>query len=82
MIDQEYVDSFKIKSEDIGRIQNEIMVSIRNRDFEKLNSKYHADLILHLSHDLVTQGKLTNVAKFSMSAMEFGFAINDKDPRK
>jgi len=82
MIDQDYLDGFGIKSEDIGKIQNEIMDSIRNRNFEELNSKYDSNMILHLSYDLVTQGKLSNVAKFSISGMEFSFVVNDNNPMK
>ena len=81
MIDQKFLDTFHIKPEDIQKIQDEIMSSIKNRDFAQLNNKYDPDAILHLSHDLVAQDKLSYTAKFTMSGMEFLIAFSD-NPEK
>ena len=77
MIDQNFLDTFDIKSEDIQKIQDDIMVSVKNKDFTQLNDKYDPDVIRHLCHDLVTQGKLFNVLKPTMEGIEYLFDVSD-----
>ena len=60
MIDQNFLDGFDIKSKDIKKIQDMILTSAKTKNYSQLNNKFHPDIIFHLSHDLVTQGKLKN----------------------
>lgn len=75
MIDNNLLEQFKIKPEEVSEIQELLMTSIRNENFEEINEKYDPVVIEHLANDLVERGKLVRVQRFSMTSLEFTYGL-------
>jgi len=75
MIDYDFLEKKGIKKEQVQELQYQIMNNIRSENSEEINEKPDADAMLHLSYDLVTQGKLVNVGKFTPSGIVFTFEL-------
>ena len=75
MIDDDFLNENDINPDDVSRIQEEIINSIRNNDVVDLNRKYPANVIEHLCNDLVDQGRLGRVAKSTTSGIQFPYSL-------
>ena len=76
MVDYDFLKAqFNIEPEDVPKLQELLLTSIKNKSFDEINKKCHKDAIIHLANDLVFHGKLVSIAHFSSSAMEFSYGL-------
>lgn len=75
MIDNDFLNQYGIKPEDVQQIQEEIMSSMKKKEFTELNAKYDSNIIEHLCNDLVSQGKLDRTARSTSSGLAFPYSL-------
>jgi hypothetical protein len=75
MVDNDFLNQYGIKPEDVPSIQKEIMNSVKKKEFTELNKKYNSNIIEHLCNDLVSQGKLGRTAKATSSGLVFPYQL-------
>lgn len=75
MIDEDFLNQYDIKPDDVSKIQEEIINSIRENNFAELNRKYNPNVIEHVCNDLVDKGKLGRAAVSSTSGFKFPYFL-------
>ncbi|HXG74308.1 MAG TPA: hypothetical protein VNK44_05785 [Candidatus Nitrosotenuis sp.] len=75
MIDYDFLAKHGINPKDVPQIQSEILRSMEKNEFSELNKKYKKDVLEHLCNDLVDQGKLGRIGKFTSSGIQFPYFL-------
>jgi len=75
MIDEEFLKTKGVDPQKVPQIQEEIMLDLKNENFDKIKQKYDSDAIEHLCHDLVEQGKIYTTGRVTLHGIQPQYGI-------